>query len=276
MEIIVVARTDDAATQAVVAELQHGTELLSLATVERPGVLAAMETGVRRSRGDVVAFTDDDARPYPDWIARLLAAFGQDTGIAGVGGRDNFPDDARAGKDAVGRLGWFGRVTGNHHLGVGPPRPVAVLKGVNCAYRREVLEHVGFDHRLRGRGVELHWELALGLAILRCGGRLIYDPAIMVDHDEGPRVDGQRLNVREAEKSMSDAAYNEALVLSEHLSGPRRLSYVTWSSVVGHRDSPGFVQAVRFTPILGRQSWRRRAAAARARHDARRASGARR
>ncbi len=274
-EIVVVARVDDIEAHAVVAEIQRDTEILSLATVDRPGVIAAMETGVQQATGDIVAFTDDDARPRPDWLARLTAAFRHDSRIAGVGGRDNVGNDgAITGKRTVGRLAWFGRVAGNHHLGAGPPRAVAVLKGVNCAYRRDVLEQTGFDHRLRGCGAQVHWELALGLAIGRRGWRLLYDPAIMVDHDEAPRHNGQRLAAFDVEEqSVADAAYNEALVLSEHFSGARKLAYLVWSSAVGHRDSPGLVQAVRFTPKLGRDSWRRWSAASRARREARRRVG---
>ncbi len=271
-EIVVVARVDDPGTQAVVAEVQRDTDIVSLATVDRPGVIAAMDTGVRQARADIVAFTDDDARPRTDWLARLVAAFQEDSWIAGVGGRDNVGDGAAGtGRRTVGHLGWFGRVIGNHHLGIGPRRAVAVLKGVNCAYRRDVIEQQGFDHRLRGSGAQVHWELALGLAIIRRGRLLLYDPAILVDHEEAPRLNGRRLGAFDVEEeAVADAAYNEALLLTEHFSGLRRLVYLVWSSVVGHRASPGLVQAVRFLPKLRRQSCRRWSVARRARSEARR------
>lgn len=272
-EIVVVARVDDVDTQAVVAEIQRETERVSLASVDRPGVIAAMEAGVRQAGGDLIAFTDDDARPRPDWLSQLTAAFQDDNPIAGVGGRDNVGSEGSVNdRRTVGHLAWFGRLAGNHHRGVGPRRAVTVLKGVNCAYRRDVLQEIGFDHRLRGCGVQLHWELALGLEMVRRGWLLLYDPAIMVDHDEAPRLGGQRLAASHVEKqSVADAAYNEALLLNEHLSGLRKFVYLVWSSVVGHRDSPGVVQAVRFTPTLGGHSWRRWSAASRARREARRA-----
>jgi cellulose synthase/poly-beta-1,6-N-acetylglucosamine synthase-like glycosyltransferase len=274
VEIIVVARVQDPQTHAVVAEIQRDTDLLSLATVARPGVIAAMEVGVRQASADIVAFTDDDARPRSDWLARLTAGFQDDSRIAGVGGRDNLNNGALIpGTRTVGHIAWFGRVAGNHHLGIGSRRAVTVLKGVNCAYRRDVLVQLGFDHRLRGCGAQVHWELALGLALARRGWQLVYDPAILVDHDEAPRLNGRRLAALQAEETtVADAAYNEALVLTEHFSGSRKLAYLVWSSVVGHRVSPGLVQAVRFTPKLGRHSWRRWKAAHHARREARRAA----
>jgi cellulose synthase/poly-beta-1,6-N-acetylglucosamine synthase-like glycosyltransferase len=275
VEIIVVARVEDPQTHAVVAEIQRDTDLLSLATVARPGVIAAMEVGVRQASADIVAFTDDDARPRTDWLARLTAAFQDDSRIAGVGGRDNLNNGALIpGARTVGHIAWFGRVAGNHHLGIGSRRAVTVLKGVNCAYRRDVLVQLGFDHRLRGCGAQVHWELALGLALARRGWQLVYDPAILVDHDEAPRLNGRRLAALQAEETtVADAAYNEALALTEHFSGPRKLAYLVWSSVVGHRASPGLVQAVRFTPKLGRHSWRRWSAARHARCEARHRAG---
>ncbi|CAA9476322.1 MAG: hypothetical protein AVDCRST_MAG67-535 [uncultured Solirubrobacteraceae bacterium] len=278
LEIVIVARIDDEPTQATVAEIQRHSALVRLATVDRPGVVRALANGLRETSGDLIAFTDDDARPHRDWLARLHATFCGDSAIAGVGGRDLH---VRAGsesvveKQKVGRLAWYGRVTGNHHSGVGPARDVHVLKGVNCAYRRSVLEQVGYDNRLRGDNQHYH-ELALGLAIVRLGGRLVYDPAIRVDHEEAPRVNATRMGTRGVQDAaFADAVFNEALTLTEHLNGARGLTYRLWSALVGHRDSPGLAQAVRFTPAVGRRSWRRWRIAKRARVEARRVAGAR-
>lgn len=276
-EIVVVAHIDDTDTHAVVADAQRRAETVALVTVDRPGTVHALETGTHHARADVVAFTDDDARPHRDWVRRLRATFIGDAAIAGVGGRDvhvGAPNGDVADKQTVGRLAWFGRLTGNHHVGVGPPRDVHVLKGVNCAYRRSVLEEVAYDQRLHGQGGH-HHELALGLAIVRRGGRLVYDPEIRVDHEEAPRTDAPRVGVCDVQdRDMANAAFNEALSLNEHLSGARRLVYRVWSELVGHRDSPGLLQAIRFTTTLGRTSWSRWRAAGRARREARRAAGA--
>ncbi len=277
-EIVVVSHVDDLDNHAVVAAVRERAAAVRLVTVDRLGVVHALEAGMRDAHGDIIAFTDDDARPHRDWLARLRVAFCSDSTIAGVGGRDAHAGGANGRIDEkrrVGRVAWFGRVSGNHHSGVGGPREVHVLKGVNCAYRRSVLEQVGYDHRLRGQ-VEHHHELALGLSIVRRGGRLVYDPAILVDHEEAPRpqaaprIDAARPGTGDADcQRFADAVFNEALALSEHLSNVRRLSYRIWSTLVGHRDSPGLVQAIRFTPTLGRRSWRLWRIAEQARREAR-------
>jgi hypothetical protein len=43
---------------------------------------------------------------------------------------------------------------GNHHLGVGEPREVDVLKGVNMSYRRTAIADIHFDERMRGTGAQ--------------------------------------------------------------------------------------------------------------------------
>lgn len=51
-----------------------------------PGVGRARVVGMRAARGDVIAFTDQDCLPAPDWLARGVAALGE-PGVGLVGGR---------------------------------------------------------------------------------------------------------------------------------------------------------------------------------------------
>ena len=190
-------------------------EFPSVVGVEVPAganLVASMNAGLARTSGEFVALTDDDAEPRPDWLARLLPYF-DDPGVGGVGGRDD--QAANPGEAAdVGRVQWFGRVIGNHHLGVGPPRDVDVLKGVNCCFRGNLLRSVGFDRRLRGRGNVSHWELALCLRLRRDGWRLVYDPAIRVDHHPRRPPRRRRESTRRVRRGSRwlDMAYNETLV----------------------------------------------------------------
>ena len=42
----------------------------------RPGLSVARNTGLRRSTGSIVAFTDDDAEPHPAWAAHVAQTLG--------------------------------------------------------------------------------------------------------------------------------------------------------------------------------------------------------
>jgi glycosyltransferase involved in cell wall biosynthesis len=238
-EILVVVRYSDEAARALVASYPPPVRLVP---VEQAGVIAAMNAGAEVSTGEVVALTDDDAAPHPDWLARMAAIYEQDARIAAVGGRDWVYKQGilREGAEpTVGTISMFGRVTGNHHLGVGAARDVDVLKGANLSVRGEPLRRMRFDERLIGVGTEHHWELSLCLTLRRAGFRIVYDPSVGVDHHPQPRVDDSR---QFSSREVRDAAHNETLAILEYLPGWRRCLFLMWAFAIGTRTYPGVAQ----------------------------------
>jgi glycosyltransferase involved in cell wall biosynthesis len=252
-EILVVARPEDIASHEVV---RRRTKLVRLVKVEQPGVIAAMNIGVDASTGDVVALTDDDSEPHTDWIRRIVTMYTSDSQIAAVGGRDLVYNEGQLEKGServVGLIDWFGRITGNHHMGVGPPRDVDILKGVNLSVKGELLRHLRFDERLRGLGTEHHWELSLCLTLRRLGFRIVYDPCIAVDHHPQPRIEGERaLN---APVHVRNATHNETLALLEYLPAWRRPVYLVWAITIGTSTAPGLAQTIRSLVKSGIAHW---------------------
>lgn len=252
-EVVVVVRDIDTATWEFLQGFDHAFLALRIATVTVPGVIAAMNLGFELAKGDIIALTDDDAAPHPDWIARMEAHFLADARVGGVGGRDwvhqgqEILDDARP---VVGKLQWFGRVIGNHHLGVGEARQVDILKGVNMGWRRTAIAGLRFDERMRGTGAQVHFEMAFCLALKRLGWKLVYDPMVAVDHHPGQRFDEDKRD-RLNETALLNSVHNETLVLLEHLPPARRIVFLIWAILAGTRDAPGFVQWLRFLPSEG-------------------------
>jgi GT2 family glycosyltransferase len=246
-EILVVVRREDEASRRCVRERREKS--IRCVPIEvpagRPGAVAALNAGVDASQGEIVCLTDDDAEPHPDWISRIVAAFDADPMIGAVGGRDWIYHDGRLedeAADTVGMITRWGRVIGNHHLGVGPARSVAVLKGVNLSVRGDLIRQVRFDTRLLGRTTEHHSELGLCFRLLRMGFRVVYDPATVVDHRPVSRVG----ETREFDSSqVRDAAHNETLALLEHLTPVGRMAHLFWTTVIGTRNAPGLAQAAR-------------------------------
>jgi hypothetical protein len=249
-EVVVVTRLDDHESREVALSAE-GLHVV-LADVRQPGLVAALNAGVVAASGPILAMIDDDAVPRPDWLRRILQTYATDARIAGVGGRDVVweggrivgPPPSQHGDTVVGKAGRFGRVVGRHHLGVGHPRDVDVLKGANMSYRKCALLPYGFDARVRGRGSQPHNELSACLPIRRRGLRLVYDPMILVDHFPRPRPMGDHRAV-ESSLVSGELAFNETLSLWPFLRGWSRVGFVLWAVLVGTRSAPGLVQATR-------------------------------
>jgi glycosyltransferase involved in cell wall biosynthesis len=258
-EVLVVVRDSDAETWQLLKALNPDALPLRTVTVSVTGVVAAMNAGVDVAKGEIIAITDDDAVPHTDWLERIEAHYLADDTVGGVGGRDRMHYGTQlveGQSQVVGRLQWFGRAIGNHHLGVGNAREVDILKGVNSSYRRSAIANVRFDQRLRGTGAQVHHELMLCLTLKRAGWKLIYDPQIVVDHYLGQRFDEDRRD-RFNPTAFSNMTYNETLSLLEHLTPARRIVFSIWAVLVGTRDAWGLVQLLRFFPSQGKLAWQK-------------------
>jgi GT2 family glycosyltransferase len=166
-EVIVV---DDGSTDATAA-IARDFGIRVISTPNR-GLSGARNTGWEAATGEIIAYTDDDARPDPHWLHYLAATFLR-TDHAGVGGPNIAPPGDGLVADCVANA---------------PGGPVHVLlsdtvaehvPGCNMAFRKACLEAVGgFDPRFRAAGddVDLCWR------IQREGWTLGFSPAAMVWH----------------------------------------------------------------------------------------------
>jgi glycosyltransferase involved in cell wall biosynthesis len=234
-------------------------QCMCVVVVRGEGVVAALNAGLEHVNADVVAFTDDDAAPRPDWLQRIEAHFAADAMLGGLGGRDWIHQHGAledGSESVVGKIRWYGRAVGNHHLGTGTPREVDTLKGVNMSFRTEALRGIRFDSRLRGSGAQVGNELGVSLAVKKRGWRLVYDPRLAVDHFPSVRHDEDRRNTFST-VAIRNAAFNESLLLSEYLALPQSVLFLLWALLVGTRGAPGIVQWLR---LLGSE---RRTATAR-------------
>lgn len=269
-EVIVITRESDAAARETAKGIAYRDPTRTLVlTIPEGGVIAAMQAGLDAATGTIIALTDDDAEPADDWLARLLALIDADPSVAGAGGLDRQPLEQGAAT-TVGRVQWFGRVIGRHHLGAGPARDVDVLKGVNCAFRAPLLRAVGFDARLRGTGAQLHWELGVCLPLRRAGWRLVYDPAVVVLHHVEARASDDELHRgRFSANAFEDGVHNEAVAIGEYLPTPVRVVWTPWAAFVGTVAAPGLFNAIRLRVQGKRWAWAAWAAARRGRALAR-------
>jgi GT2 family glycosyltransferase len=146
-------------------------------TVPAPGPAMRRNAGWREARAPLVAFTDDDCRPAPDWLERMVAAAGDIEGEYVLEGRtEPDPDES--------------------HLHYGIARTIHVIganrwfQTCNIAYPRALLERLGgFDEELA-----FHCEdTDLGLRAEGEGAPLVFVDEAVVWHAVHVRSFGQAL-----------------------------------------------------------------------------------
>jgi FkbM family methyltransferase len=249
-EVLVAHRHDDLATRELLRAPCFASLPMRPVSTPEPGLVAARNAALRVARGDIVAFVDDDAVPRDDWTARIDSAFSSDPQLSAFGGRDLIASSQLPLKEVVGKLQWFGRPVGNHHVGTGRPRDVDFLKGCNMSYRRAAVEAIRFDERLRGSGAQVCEDMAFCLTLKRAGGKLRYDPALTVEHHPAAAVDDHRTLTPE---NLTDAVHNETLTIFEHLRPIPRIFFMAWAFLIGTRGSPGLLSVPR---LVGRhRNW---------------------
>ena len=236
-EVLVVRRRDDDATAEVVRSRRGAVREV---IVDEPGMLHAMHAGMAQARGDVIAFTDDDAVARPEWLAHILRHY-QDPAVGAVGGRDvahPARDQPSVPSTEVGRLTRWGKLVGNHDVGRGGPARVQILKGVNMSFRREAL---ALPSSLRGQGAEVHSEVAASLWASARGWTLVYDPDAVVDHYLGPRFDNDQRGRPDAQATRDEAYNLVTTMLAVDRSRLRRRAL--FGVLLGDRASPGLGRA---------------------------------
>ena len=251
-ELIVAAWAEDGPTLETVQRLQVGPVWsaspigLRLVVTADNTVVAKENAGLAIASGDIVGFMDDDAVARPDWLERLTGWYA-DPSVGAVGGRDVIrrgdPVPEHWVRD-VGRVRWWGRLVGNHHRPAVGARDVDFLKGVNMSFRRSLLPRI--DDRLAGP-VPYGFEIDLGLHIRGLGQRVIFDPAIVVDHY--PSTDYS---------ASSPIAWtvnrNQTYVLLKRLSLTRKIAFLLYTTLIGDRNSVG-VARVPLLILRERWSW---------------------
>ena len=205
-EIII---SDDGASEGTRAQVERWASSASVPVryvsqgTPRQGPAAARNLGWMAARAPVIAFTDDDTIPAPDWLRQGLAALHD--GAQAAAGRVVVPLGAAPTDyqfDAA-RLGTAGFVT------------------ANCFCRRGALEAIGgFDSRFK---VAWREDSDLHFSLLDSGFTVVDAPAAVVEHPVRPARWGECL--RAEHKHLYDA-----LLLKRHPANFRRF--------IGHESPP--------------------------------------
>ena len=153
----------------------------------RKGKSFGLNTGIALARGRIIALTDDDAVPAPDWLERVLLHFEMHNDVPCVGGRVELHDPA----DAVVAVRLSPNATLTDVKSFDPAN-IPVI-GCNMAMDAELLRAVGlFDVDLGpGSRIGIAEDLDLLYRLTRSGHRIAYDPGLLVFHNHGRRTESE-------------------------------------------------------------------------------------
>ena len=178
-ELIIVdnGSTDDTA-QRLRAFVAACPRQVKLAKEHLPGLGRARNRGWRASVAPIIAFTDDDCYPAPDFLNAVLAVFADST-IGFSGGKILLHDLTDAPITIYEHPNE--QVYGPEHFIVG-----GVIQGASMAFRRQALVDInGFDDNL-GAGTPFAFEdVDAELRALAAGWVGKYDPRSVVFHHHG-------------------------------------------------------------------------------------------
>ena len=167
------------------SDRSFGPKVRIIPTYPATGPADKRDIGAREAKGEILAFTDDDAYPHKNWLKNAVGYF-EDPQVAAVCGPGVTPPEdsvlQRAG-------GWVSASL----LGGGPEahyrflpekkREVDDYPSVNLIVRRSDYEAVGgYDsHFWPGEDTKLCLDLTK-----RLGKKIIYDPEVLVYHHRRP------------------------------------------------------------------------------------------
>jgi len=179
-ELVIV---DNGSTDGTAALIDSFAGRLPVRRVSEPqkGLSRARNAGLRAALGAILAFTDDDCIPAPDWLSAIVAEFTRDPGLAGIGGRVEL-HDPRDYPITIRTSRTREALTSAYQL-------PALMVGCNMSFARWALDAIGeFDVTLgAGTAVGSAEDTDYLYRALLLGLRIEYVPEVLVAHDHGRR-----------------------------------------------------------------------------------------
>jgi GT2 family glycosyltransferase len=211
------------ATRHLVQNLPH----VRYVREDGPGLDRARNRAIRETTSEVIAFTDDDAAPDPQWLRSLLANFDDPLVMAVTGATMplELESDAQiAFQQYGGFLRGFKRIT----FDAAENDPLLAWHagaGVNMAVRRSVFPVVGLFDEALDAGTRTHagGDSDMFRRILSAGYRIVYDPHALNWHRHR-RSEAELLRQLYGYEVAASAILTKALLLEHDLGSLRHMA----------------------------------------------------
>jgi len=135
-------------------------------TIKNKGSASARNQGIKKSKGELICFIDDDCIATRTWVENLIKKF-RDDEIVGIGGKIQ----THKAENIFEKYGML----------MDQEKTIKENSGIitsNCAFRKKILEKIdGFDENLRNLE-----DFDLGLRARMQGWELSYSPKAIVWH----------------------------------------------------------------------------------------------
>jgi glucosyl-dolichyl phosphate glucuronosyltransferase len=154
----------------------------------RQGKSHALNVGVRESRGDLLAFVDDDVTVGPNWMGNLTHSLERGE-WAGVGGRTLLAETVSPPRwlALTGPHSLAGVLAAQFDLGDKPRELDRAPFGANMAFHKEMFNKYGLFRTDLGPSTDRsiprpNEDTEFGRRLLAAGERLLYEPSAVVYH----------------------------------------------------------------------------------------------
>lgn len=152
----------------------------------KPGLDFARNRALREAAGDIIAFTDDDAVPDPNWLRAIIKNFNDPTVLCVTGMTMPLELETEA-QEAFEHYSPFGKGFKRKEYSSDTHNPLAVGQigaGANMALRKSVVQLIGpFDEALdAGTPTESGGDHEYFARILLAGYKIVYEPQALSWH----------------------------------------------------------------------------------------------
>lgn len=180
-----------------------------------PGLSQARNLGITKSKGDIIAFIDDDALPFPDWVESMVNTYNEES-IIGVTGFASPLWENESMKWFPEEFYWI--IGCSAFSNMTKTQDVRNVWGANMSFSKKAFDLSGlFDEGNFGSSVShekgksglIGDDTEFSLRVKRITGkRIVFNPNVRIWH----RVHGFRLDAKIIRKYAYKHAYSKAVL----------------------------------------------------------------